>query len=117
MYLARHGGVIILRQECTDGREMSAVRKLLGLSLVLAPLAAKAETIDPFVGRFSGASTQLSGEDEAKRDLTVEISKSSDDKGFLVTWKTVIHKASGKDEEQLPQKVRFIPTRRHSIYS
>ncbi len=96
---------------------MGAMRILAALALLLLPSLAAAQSIDPFVGRFTGTSVQVSGGDQAKRDLTVEVSKSSDGKGFLVTWKTVIHKASGKDEEQEPDKVRFVPTRRDNIYS
>ena len=98
------------------GAAMRVMLTVLALAIVLAPAAA-AQGIDPFVGRFAGESTQLSGKDEAKRDLTIEISKSPDGKGFLVAWKTVIHKASGKDEEQPADKVRFIPTRRDNIFS
>lgn len=89
----------------------------IALTLVLLPAAAAAQGIEPFVGRFTGESVQVSGKDEAKRDLTVEITKSPDGKGFLVLWKTVIHKASGKDEEQPADKVRFVPTRRDNIFS
>jgi len=93
------------------------MRTIIALVVVLAPAAAQADTIDPFLGRFVGESLQVLGKDQSKRDLTIEISKSPDGKGFLVSWKTVIHKASGKDEEQPPDKVRFIPTRRDNIYS
>ncbi|HEY7608404.1 MAG TPA: hypothetical protein VIF14_04160 [Alphaproteobacteria bacterium] len=93
------------------------MRTVLALAIGFAPAVARADTIDPFLGQFTGESTLISGKDQAKRDLTVEISKSPDGKGFLVAWKTVIHKASGKDEEQPPDKVRFIPTRRNNIYS
>jgi hypothetical protein len=99
------------------GAMMRAMRTVLALAVVLAPAMAAAQSIDPFVGRFTGGSVQVSGTDEAKRDLTVEISKSPDGKGFLITWRTVIHKASGKDEEQPADKVRFVPTRRDNIYS
>ena len=87
------------------------------LAFVLLPAVAAAQGIDPFLGRFAGASVQVSGKDQTKRDLNVEITKSADGKGFLVSWKTVIHKASGKDEEQPADKVRFVPTRRAGIYS
>jgi len=96
---------------------MRAIRTALALAIVFSPVVAAADTIDPFVGKFTGESSKVSGKDQAKRDLTVEISKSPDGKGFLVTWKTVIHKASGKDEETPPDKVRFVPTRRDNIYS
>jgi hypothetical protein len=99
------------------GAMMRAMQALWVLAIVLAPTAAAAQAIEPFVGRFAGGSTQLSGTDESKRDLTVEVSKSPGGKGFLITWKTVIHKASGKDEEQPADKVRFVPTRRDNIYS
>ena len=99
------------------GAMMRAMRTVLALAVVLAPAVAAAQSIDPFVGRFTGATMQVSGTDQAKRDLTVEISKSPDGKGFLVTWKTVFHKASGKDEEQPADKVRFVPTPRNNIYS
>ena len=95
------------------GAAMRAILMVLALAIVSWP--ALAQSIDPFVGRFAGGSTQVSGTDESKRDLTVEISK--DGKGFLITWKTVIHKASGKDEEQPADKVRFVPTKRDNIYS
>jgi len=91
--------------------------KIGALAILLWPGAAAAEAIDLFVGKFAGGSVQISGRDEAKRDLTVEIAKSPDGKGFLVTWKTVIHKSSGKDEEQPADKVRFVPTKRDNIYS
>jgi hypothetical protein len=97
------------------GEAMRAILTLLALAIVAWPAAGSAQSIDPFVGRFAGESTQLSGKDESKRDLTVEIAK--DGKGFLITWKTVIHKASGKDEEQPADKVRFVPTKRDNIYS
>jgi hypothetical protein len=97
------------------GAMMRAMQTLWALAIHLAPAAAAAQGIEPFVGRFTGGSTQLSGTDEAKRDLTVEVSK--DGQGFLLTWKTVIHKASGKDEEQPADKVRFVPTKRANIYS
>ncbi len=90
---------------------------VLALAITLAPAAAAADGVDEFVGRFTGESVQVSGKDQSRRDLTVEISKSSDGRGFLVTWKTVIYKASGKDEEQPADKVRFIPTKRENIYS
>ena len=96
---------------------MRGMRTLWALAVLLSPTAAAAQGIDAFVGRFTGASVQVSGTDQSKRDLTVEISKSPDGKGFLVTWKTVIHKSSGKDEEQPPDKVRFVPTKRDNIYS
>lgn len=96
---------------------MRPAHTVLALMLLLLPSVAAAQTIDPFIGRFTGTSVQVSGTDEAKRDLTVEITKSPDGKGFLVMWKTTIHKASGKDEEQPPDKVRFVPTRRDAIYS
>ena len=99
------------------GETMRAMRAVLALAALFSPAVAAAQSIDPFVGRFVGESTQVSGTDKSKRDLTVEISKSPDGKGFLVTWKTVIHKASGKDEEQPADKVRFVPTRRDNIYS
>lgn len=87
------------------------------LAFAIWPAVAAAQGIEPFVGRFTGTSVQLSGKDESKRDLTVEITKSPDGKGFLVLWRTVIHKASGKDEEQPADRVRFVPTRRDGIYS
>jgi hypothetical protein len=87
------------------------------LVAALMPSLAWADSVDRFVGKFSGESVQISGSDQAKRDLSVEISKSSDGRGFLVAWKTVIHKASGKDEEQAVQPVRFVPTKRANIYS
>lgn len=90
-------------------------RIVVVLALLWPVAAAAADEIDPFVGKFSGASVQISGSDQTKRDLTVEIAKSG--QGFLITWKTVIHKASGKDEEQPADKVRFVPTRRDHIYS
>lgn len=96
---------------------MRAIQLAATLALVLLPTVAAAQSIDPFIGRFTGTSVQVSGTDQAKRDLTVEITKSSDGKGFLVMWKTVIHKSSGKDEEQPADKVRFVPTRRDNIYS
>lgn len=99
------------------GVAMRGMLKVLVLTAVLSPAAAAAQGIEPFVGRFTGESVQLSGKDESKRDLTVEIRKSPDGKGFFVTWKTVIHKASGKDEEQPAEKVRFIPTKRDNIFS
>jgi hypothetical protein len=86
------------------------------LAIALAPgVAAAAEPFAPVLGKFTGASTQISGREQSSRDLTVEITKSPDGKGFLVGWKTVIHKASGKDEEQPADKVRFIATRRANI--
>jgi hypothetical protein len=94
---------------------MRAMRTALALAFVLSPAVAAAQAIEPFVGRFTGETVQVSGKDQSKRDLTVEIAK--DGKGFLVTWRTVIHKASGKDEEQPPDKVRFVPTKRDNIYS
>ena len=94
---------------------MRLILALLALAALSWPAAVSAQAIDPFVGRFTGESTQVSGKDEAKRDLTVEISK--DGPGFLITWRTVIHKASGKDEEQPADKVRFVPTKRQNIYS
>jgi hypothetical protein len=86
--------------------------------IVVASLStgvAAADEIDPFVGTFVGTSTRISGADQKTRDLNVEIAGSG--RGFTVTWRTVIHKASGKDEEQPPEKVRFIPTPRPHIYS
>ncbi|MCW5770775.1 MAG: hypothetical protein KIT16_04005 [Rhodospirillaceae bacterium] len=95
------------------------MRKVAKMILVVAvawpSIAAAAEEFDPFVGKFVGESVQISGTDQKKRDLTVEIAKSG--KGFLVSWRTVIHKSSGKDEEQPPDRVRFVPTRRDHIYS
>ncbi len=82
-----------------------------------AAAASAADAIDPFVGNFVGNTTQMSGSDEAKRDLTVDVAKADDGKGFVVTWKTVIHKASGKDEEQPAVKVRFAATKRANIFS
>jgi hypothetical protein len=99
------------------GATMRTMGTVLALAILFSPAAARADTIDPFVGKFSGESTQISGKDQSKRDLTVEISKSPDGKGFLIAWQTVIHKASGKDEEQPPDKVRFVPTRRDNIFS
>ena len=96
---------------------MRAMATVLALAFVLLPAVAAAQAIDPFLGRFAGESVLVSGKDEAKRDLTVEITKSPDGKGFLVLWKTVIHKASGKDEEQPADKVRFVPTKRDHIAS
>ena len=96
---------------------MRGMRTLLALAVVLWPALAAAEGIDAFVGRFSGQSLEVAGKEQGKRDLSVEISKSPDGKGFLVGWKTVIHKASGKDEEQPQDKVRFIPTKRDNIFS
>lgn len=99
------------------GAAMRGTLKFLMLAAVLWPAPAAAQGIEPFVGKFVGESTQISGQDQWKRDLSVEISKSPDGGGFLVTWKTVIHKASGKDEEQPADKVRFIPTKRENIFS
>lgn len=106
-----------MRDGKTKGGAMHSIRTVLALALLLLPSVAAAQAIDPFVGRFTGSSVQVSGTDQSKRDLTVEITKSPDGKGFLVLWKTVIHKASGKDEEQPADKVRFVPTRRDNIYS
>ncbi len=89
--------------------------KVLTLAFLLWPGVAAAQAIDAFVGKFAGGSVQISGSDQAKRDLTVEIAK--DGAGFLVTWKTVIHKSSGKDEEQPADKVRFVATKRSNIFS
>jgi len=99
------------------GAAMRTIGKVLALAVLLLPGVAAAQAIDPFVGKFAGHSVQISGADQSKRDLTVEIAKSPDGKGFLITWQTVIHKASGKDEEQPPDKVRFVPTKRDNIYS
>ena len=99
------------------GMEMRRVLKGFALVLAFGSSGAMAQGIDPFVGKFTGESVQISGQDQSKRDLTVEISKSPDGKGFLVSWKTVIHKASGKDEEQPEDKVRFVATRRPNIFS
>ena len=68
------------------GMAMRGMLKVLALAAALAPVAAAAQTIDPFVGKFAGGSTQISGQDQAKRDLAVEVSRSPDGKGFLVAW-------------------------------
>jgi hypothetical protein len=97
------------------GVQMLKAMRIFALAVLCWPGAALAQGIDSFVGKFAGESVQISGSDQAKRDLTVEVAK--DGAGFLITWKTVIHKSSGKDEEQPADKVRFVPTRRANIFS
>ncbi len=95
------------------------LRKAICFALaILAAMAVPAvcQTIDPFVGRFEGKSTATSGDDKTQRDLTVIVTKGEDGKGFTVEWKTVIHGRGGGDDER-HEKVRFIATKRPSIYS
>ena len=99
------------------GAQMRKISLVLAAAALLVPGVVAAQSIEPFIGKFTGESVAISGSDQTKRDLTVEIAKSPDGKGFLITWQTVIHKSSGKDEEQPPDKVRFVPTRRDNIYS
>jgi hypothetical protein len=99
----------------TLGMHMRQLLKGIALGAAMWSSAAMAQGIDPFVGKFAGESVSISGQDQSRRDLTVEIAK--DGQGFLITWKTVIYKASGKDEEQPADRVRFIPTRRANIFS
>lgn len=92
------------------------IATIVGFLVLLqgAPLAAQG--IEPFLGKFEGKATAMTGDDKSARDLTVIIAKAEDGRGFVVDWKTVIHRADGGDDQR-HERVRFIPTKRPNVYS
>ncbi len=96
---------------------MARTRPLLATlvaSLVLCANAAWSAEIDPFIGEYQGRANAETTSGDQARDLGVVIDKT--DKGFVVKWKTVISKASGKVSSR-EYSVNFEPSGRDDIYA
>ncbi|MDP2697954.1 hypothetical protein [Thalassospira sp.] len=75
--------------------------------------AARAESIDPFIGEYHGAAIDY-GQDELKaRDLDVSIKQNA--KGFSIDWSTVIYKDDGR-EKLAKLSIDFYESDRPGIY-
>ncbi len=92
------------------------IAAIVGFFFILHETPLAAQGIDQFVGKFEGKATAMSGDDRSARDLTVIISRTEDGKGFVVDWKTVIHRTDGGDDQR-HERVRFLPTKRPNVYS
>ncbi|WP_254869661.1 hypothetical protein [Thalassospira sp. HF15] len=74
---------------------------------------ARAASIDPFVGSYHGTTIEHAENELEARDLDVVIKKT--ERGFVVDWSTVIHKADGR-EKTVSLDVEFYATERADIY-
>ena len=87
---------------------------IAALWLCLASISmAQAASIDPFVGAYHGTTIEHAENELQARDLDVVIEKT--DRGFVVDWSTVIHKADGR-EKTVSLDVEFYATERADIY-
>jgi len=87
---------------------------IAALWLCLASISmAQAASIDPFVGSYHGTTIEHAENELQARDLDVVIEKT--DRGFVVDWSTVIHKADGR-EKTVSLDVEFYTTERADIY-
>ena len=87
---------------------------IAALWLCLASIyMAQAASIDPFVGSYHGTTIEHAENELQARDLDVVIEKT--DRGFVVDWSTVIHKADGR-EKTVSLDVEFYATERADIY-
>ncbi|MEQ8697073.1 MAG: hypothetical protein RLT05_10995 [Bauldia litoralis] len=94
-------------------KRRSAVATLVtALALVLVGGAARAASIDPFIGTYVGTAVVESDEKITKRDLNIVISKK--DEGFEIDWTTVIPKEDKTVRRQF--KIRFLPTPRPDVF-
>jgi len=93
------------------------LQKLLFIGLIclvaLSPSIGQAESIDPFVGVYHGATIEHADGELQARDLDVIIQKT--ERGFVVDWATVIHKPDGR-EKRVSLNVEFYSTERPDIY-
>jgi hypothetical protein len=92
------------------------VALLCGVVVALAGVPAPAAenlSIEDFYGTYRGHWKGDEDQNLAKRDVEVEIRKAG--KGFLLEWKTVIHKADG-GKKTSEQSVEFRRTDRPNIY-
>jgi len=81
-------------------------------ALILVGGAARAESIEPFVGTYVGTAVVGTDEKITKRDLNIVISKK--DGGFEIDWTTVIPKDDKTVRRQF--KIRFLPTQRPEVF-
>jgi hypothetical protein len=88
---------------------------LIGMFCLVAglPVTSFAGSIDPFVGSYHGSTIEHAAGELQARDLDVNIKKS--ERGFVVDWSTVIHKADGR-EKTVSLDVEFYSTERPEIY-
>ncbi len=85
----------------------------IAAAIMFAAGAARADAIDPFVGKYVGTAIVGTNEKIDKRDLNIVIKKL--DTGFLVDWTTVIPKHDKTVRKQF--KIRFLPTERKFVFS
>lgn len=87
---------------------------IIGFALILlAPICAQAEAIDPFVGDYHGRTIQHAEGELQARDLDVKIVNT--DLGFIVDWSTLIHKPDGR-EKTVSLSIEFFDTERPGIF-
>lgn len=86
---------------------------LLACSLLAVSASATASEIDPFVGEYLGEGISQSDSELNKRDLKVEIRKSST--GFTVNWVSVTRNDGGKTRRKA-YTVHFEPSGKPGIY-
>ena len=84
----------------------------LALALVAAPL--HAETIDDFVGVYSGTADFIENGEPRKRDMSTTIEKTK--KGFTVSWTSTSYKSDGRIKEK-SYTIEFVPSERDNIFA
>lgn len=89
-----------------------AVATVIGATVAVAGTA-RADQIDPFLGKYVGTAVVHAQDKMTKRDLNITIAKL--DNGFSVDWTTVIPKENKTVRRQF--KIRFLPTRRKGVYA
>ena len=90
------------------------MKRFILLLLIIAPVAVRAADFAPFIGEFAGFASVETAAGPERRNMSVEISR--DDKGFAVSWETMIHTAAGKTRKK-SYNIRFVPSRREGIYA
>lgn len=94
-------------------RFQNFARTLAALVAMLMAGAVHAQSITPFVGKYTGtAELEIDGAMK-QRDLSVSIEE--DDPGFSVDWSTVTYREDGESKEK-SYSVSFLPSDRTGIF-
>lgn len=84
------------------------------LLTTLSGLPAAAADIADFFGTFTGTAKITENETEEDRDMSVTIEETN--KGFQISWTSIIYKADGRTKEN-NYNILFVPTQRDGIYA
>lgn len=92
---------------------ISNLRLLFVLLFILTPTLGFAADIDRFVGTYSGSSEDVYEGEAQDRDLSVSVVPM--DRGFRLSWTSVIYKTDGRTKEKT-YTIEFTQSERPHIY-